>query len=91
MGEVFVLHPVLNKNLSRIFKIHSRFPGISLGRRSVELCQKMVFIFGRAVLEEERWFSDPPGVVSGIGRGGPSSPYGDTCPLVNHLLGPPFG
>jgi hypothetical protein len=45
MGEVFVLQPVLNKNLSLILKIHSRFLGISLGRRSVELAKKWFYFW----------------------------------------------
>jgi hypothetical protein len=32
MREVFVLHPVMNKNLSRFFKIHFRFPRIAFGK-----------------------------------------------------------
>jgi hypothetical protein len=38
----------------------------------------------------ESGFRTPPEVVNGIGRGGSISPYGDTFPQVNHLLGPPL-
>jgi hypothetical protein len=73
MGEVIVLHPILNKNLSRIFKIHSRFPGIALGKQTGKTGEKNGFvILGKAVLEGESGFRTPPGVVSGIRGGGGS-------------------
>jgi hypothetical protein len=82
MGEVMFLHPVLNKTLSRIFKIHSPFPVISLESGLVKLAKKMIFFnLGKAVLEKGKWFSDPLGVVSGI-RGGSSSLDGGICPVI---------
>jgi hypothetical protein len=36
LREVFVLHPVMRKNLSRIFKIHFHFPRIRFERRHGE-------------------------------------------------------
>jgi hypothetical protein len=36
LREVFVLHPVMEKNLSRFLKIHFRSPGIGFGRRHTE-------------------------------------------------------
>jgi hypothetical protein len=36
MREVFVLHPVMEKNLSRFLKIHFHLPRNGLGRRHAE-------------------------------------------------------
>jgi hypothetical protein len=75
LREVFVLQPVLRKNLSRIFKIHLHFPRNGLGRRHGETGKKWqkyekVVFFLKAV------FRTPPEVVSGfffffLGGGGP--------------------
>jgi hypothetical protein len=52
MREVFFLHPVTEKNLSRFFKIHFRLPGILPGKKLVKLAKMAVLSFwGRAVLE----------------------------------------
>jgi hypothetical protein len=45
MREVFVLHPVMEKNLSRVFKIPSCFPGILPGNRLVETRKIAVLSF----------------------------------------------
>jgi hypothetical protein len=90
MGEVFVLQPVLNKNLSLDFENSFSFSGISLGRRSVELA-KNGFYFWEGGFGGGKVVFGPPWSGKWYWEGGPSSPYGDTCPLVNHLLGPPFG
>jgi hypothetical protein len=58
MGEVFFFPPILNKNLSRIFKIHSRFPRITLRSGLVKLVNKRFFFFFLG------------GGVGGGGRGG---------------------
>jgi hypothetical protein len=63
MGEVFVLHPVLNKNLSRFLKFHLRLPAIAFGKRLVKTLRKW-FFWGKVVIP------DPPEVVSGLGGGG---------------------
>jgi hypothetical protein len=36
LGEVFVLQPVMNKNLFRFFKFHLRLPRIRFARRGVK-------------------------------------------------------
>jgi hypothetical protein len=63
MGEVFVLQPVLNKNLFQFFKIHLRFPRNAFGKRLVKNVAKAVF-WGKVVI------LDPPEVVSGFRGGG---------------------
>jgi len=81
MKEVFVLHPVLNKNLSRFFKIHFHLPEIRFGRQLVKLEKTSGFEkLGEGGFGEVSGISDPPEVVSGIGRGGPISPRGDKFP-----------
>jgi hypothetical protein len=60
MREVIVLHPILEKNLSQFFKIPSGFPGNSLGRQVVKLCEKMVFDLGESGFWRGKWYSGPP-------------------------------
>jgi hypothetical protein len=72
MREVFVLHPVMEKNLSQFLKIHFHFPRISSRKRCAEQAkngenEKSGFVFGKAV------FRTPPEVVSGFGGGGGGS------------------
>jgi hypothetical protein len=99
LREVFVLQPVLRKNLSRIFKIHLRFPRNCLGRTHAETGKngknmKKWFFSRKAV------FRTPPEVVSGFffffffgGGGGGSAGIGtDTWRgggFENHYSGPP--
>jgi hypothetical protein len=59
MREVFVLHPVMEKNLSRFFKIHFHFPRIAFGRRHAEQA-KMGEKIGKSVFFWGRWYSGPP-------------------------------
>jgi hypothetical protein len=52
MEEVFVLHPVLNKNLSRFFKIISIFPESASEDKVLNRKKTSGFeFFGRVVLE----------------------------------------
>jgi hypothetical protein len=67
----FVLHPIMEKKLSRFSKIHFRLLGILPGKQLVKM-EKMTVLsfwkredFGGKVV-----FRTPPKVVSGIGRGG---------------------
>jgi hypothetical protein len=63
MREVIVLHPVMNKNLSRFFKIHSGFPGIALGKQVVKTGEKTVFLlfWGRRFWRGKVVFGPPWG------------------------------
>jgi hypothetical protein len=74
MREVFGLHPFTEKNLSRFFKIHFHFPRILPGKGRDEQAKNIFENFGRVVLEGEWFWSNPPEVVSGIGRWGLTSP-----------------
>jgi hypothetical protein len=61
LREVIVIHPVTEKNLSRVFKIPSGLPKITLGKHVVKTGENIFFvILGKVVLEEGEWFSDPP-------------------------------
>jgi len=61
LRDFFVIHPNMEKNLSRVFKIPSGFPGIALGKQVVKTSENYFFvILGKAVLEGGKWFSDPP-------------------------------
>lgn len=60
LGEVFVLQPILNKNLSLFFKIHSYFLEISLENGLVKLAKNVFFYLGKTVLQEKNGISDPP-------------------------------
>jgi hypothetical protein len=52
MGEVFVLHPVLNKNLSQDFENSSSIFPESPRKQTGQTGEKKWFLkFGRAVLE----------------------------------------
>jgi hypothetical protein len=75
MKEVFVLQPVMNKNLSLFFKIHLHFLGILFGSRRVEQAKMggFEFFWGGRFCRGEGGFRTPPEVVSGIGRGGGSN------------------
>jgi hypothetical protein len=75
MGEVFVLHPVLNKNLSLDFENSSPFSRNPSSEDDWSNWQKNGFHFlGGRFWRVRVVYSDPPEVVSGIGRGGLSSP-----------------
>ena len=81
MREVFVLQPVLRKNLSQIFKIHVFFPRINLGRRHGETGKKwqkygkVIFFRGRGVVFEN-YHSGPPLSLKFVWWGGVRNFYG---------------
>jgi hypothetical protein len=61
MKEVFVLQPVLNKNLSRFFKICLHLPEIRFGSRRVEQAKMGGFEFlGEGGFTEGKVVSGPP-------------------------------
>jgi hypothetical protein len=61
MEEVFFLHPVMNKNLSRFFKICLRFPEIHFERRGVKQTKMGGFEkLGEGGFGEISGMSDPP-------------------------------
>jgi hypothetical protein len=61
MREVFVLHPVMEKNLSRFSKIHFRLLGILPGKKLVKMAKMAVLSFwGRAVFWGKGGIPDPP-------------------------------
>jgi hypothetical protein len=67
MREVFFLHPVTEKNLSRFFKIHFSLPRIAF---EIDMLVKNV---AKAVFLAKVVIPDPPEVVSGfffLGGGG---------------------
>jgi hypothetical protein len=73
MREFFVLHPIMEKNLSRFLKIHFCSPKIGFRRRHIEQAKmgdflknigESGFFFGKAV------FRTPPKVVRGFRGGG---------------------
>jgi hypothetical protein len=59
MREVFVLHPVMEKNLSRFLKIHFHLPRIGLGRRHAEQA-KMGEKWEKRFFFREGGIPDPP-------------------------------
>jgi hypothetical protein len=60
MKDVFVLQPVLNKNLSRFFKIRLHLPGICFGSRCVEQAEMDGFEFlGEGGFAEGKVVSEP--------------------------------
>jgi hypothetical protein len=82
LREVFVLHPVMEKNLSQFLKFIFICPENGLGRRHAEQAkmvknEKSGFFSGWVV------FRTPPEVVSGffffLGGGGPLECGADTC------------
>jgi hypothetical protein len=61
MKSNFVLHPMMNKNLSQFFKIHLHFPGILFGSRRVEQAKMGGFeFFGEGGFAEGKVVSRPP-------------------------------
>jgi hypothetical protein len=61
MREVFVLHPVMEKNLSQFSKIHFRFLGILPGKKTGQNGKNGGFEFlGEGGFLGERWYSRPP-------------------------------
>jgi hypothetical protein len=64
LREIFFLHPVMEKNLSRFFKIRFILPRKSLCKLTDQNVEKTVFLGGRVV------FRTPPEVVSSFREGG---------------------
>jgi hypothetical protein len=58
--DFFVLHPVLNKNLSRFLKIHFHLPGIRFGSRLLNREKKRFEIFWEGGFGGKGFWSDPP-------------------------------
>jgi hypothetical protein len=69
------------------------FPESLSENRWSKLAKKWFFwlFWGRRFWRRESGFRTPPGVVSGIRGGGPSSPDGDKCPWWFFISDPPFG
>jgi hypothetical protein len=59
LREVFVLQPVMRKNLSQIFKIRLHLPRISSGKRRAEQA-KIGKKMKKAVFFRDGWYSGPP-------------------------------
>jgi hypothetical protein len=76
MREVFVLHPIMEKNLSRFFKIHFHLPRIA-SQDEVKLVKMLRkrFLFRKVV------FRTPPEVVSGFRGGGGGGGGGGPWPM----------
>jgi hypothetical protein len=61
MREVFVLHPVTEKNLSRFFKIRFRLPGILLQKKTGQNWKNSGFVkMGEGGFGEVSGIPDPP-------------------------------
>jgi hypothetical protein len=61
MGEVFVLQPIMNKNLFRFFKFHLRLPRIRFRRRLIKTEKNNGFVkLGEGGFGEVSGIPDPP-------------------------------
>jgi hypothetical protein len=60
MEEIFVLQPVLKKNLSLFLKIRLCFPEIILGKRLVELAKTRFFTFRKGGFGGQSGFGQTP-------------------------------
>jgi hypothetical protein len=60
MREVFFLHPVTEKKISRFFKIHFHLPKILPRKKLVKLTKITVLSFGGGWFLRGKWYVGPP-------------------------------